>query len=338
MLAERIMESFFPKLQPGEKPRRSKSLTASIITGCPRRNWYVIKGIPGNVEYTPDYPTQAKFFDGNVQHSVLTSLLNQEYDEYRVRDVKLIKDEFPAIAHGLGGVSIYSRVDFQVCLDEILYVNGEFKTMAENPYMTWMEETVQAFPSYYAQCQVCLQANPANPFLLLVKNKNTSEYNEELVAPDTAFMSHLFDIKRSFDRHITNDTLPERPYRYGTVECKGCEYLRRCWYKFIMEETADVRSILPAEIRVIKSLLRVLGATRETRERYDIAHEELQNYMGWLHQKYQSRYIRLPIIRSTWVSFTRETPNLDRVKRLLTPVQYRAIMKGTKVEFPRVTW
>lgn len=261
-------------------------------------------------EVEPNPILLSKFRDGNIAHQELEDLL-------REANLPLLDSEFGALCG-----DIYCRVDALTELPDLGRANIEFKTMSNSNFNTFLRYGIEAFPGYYAQCQVILGSEPRRPLILWAKNKNTSEYADEFVEPDEDFIDKLKQKKLEFSRDISQDYPPEREFSYNSPECKTCEFRFKCWFATIMRRTLLPNDLSPNEVRVIDKLILKLKRLLPLFREYVNSENILRDYIAMLHAKHSVDRVKLPCITSTSVSQTKEIPNLDYIKSILTDEEY----------------
>ena len=243
-----FVEKIYSSLEAlGQNNRRPRAMTASSILSCPRRIYFDIKGYDRS-SYI-DVDVQSKFWDGNLHHYDM----ERRFKEAKIR---IVKKEFAALYHGLyarvdflleepGTNDFYEEIearkeskekDFEITDEEkqqIKYsfgnlINVEFKSMEVEDYLLWKKDGIIAFPSYYAQCQIMAGSRPKRTSYVMVKDKNNSIVNEELIKPNFNYLNGLLDIKNSFDEHLADDTVPDIKEDCSDQECDMCRFQELC--------------------------------------------------------------------------------------------------------------
>ena len=296
-------------MESARKNRRSpRHLTASNISACRRRNWYAIKKVAvpdtGGVESNP--VLLSKFRDGNMAHSDIKNMLEQA-------GLPVLGEEFDVYCG-----SIHARIDAATSIPGLGDTNIEFKTMANGSFIRFVKEGIISFPSYYAQCQVILGSKPKRPLILWAKNKNTSEFSDEVVERDEDFIEQLKTRKKDFDAQLETNYPPERDYSYNSYECKNCEYRFMCWFTTIMKGTLFKSDLSPAEKKSVDALVSKLKATKPNYTSYIFYDTALKDYIAMLHSRHSVDRIKLLNVNSSMVKSQRETPDLDYIKSVLT--------------------
>jgi len=335
------------------RSNRKPSLTASIITACPRLNWYKFKGIMAPVpddiddaeEYSGDPLLLLKFWDGDRIHEDTADLMEES-------GVHVYAEEFGVTCH-----DVYARVDAGILLDCDdcdektqkkcpWYKEGEtrvkhrveVKSMNGNTARIFSDSGIRAFPSYYAQAQITVGAEPVTPTIFLVKDKDSSAYMEELVIPDPPYIEELVEAKRRFDEDFMNDYPPERPNNYTSDECKGCDFYYRCWFSHIIDVTVKESIIKQEEYEIIQKFYNLLVENRKAYDDYVLYHESLRSYIALLHNRYAGRRVKIaPFgINSVMVNFIKST-NVDKdaLDRILSDEEKDEVFYDTEVTFFR---
>jgi len=300
-------------MESARKNRRSpRHLTASNISACRRRNWYAIKKVtvPDSEGVESDPILLSKFRDGNMAHLDIKNMLKQA-------GLPVLGEEFDVYCG-----DIHARIDAATSIPGLGDTNIEFKTMANSSFLRFVKEGIISFPSYYAQCQVILGSEPKRPLILWAKNKNTSEFSDELVERDEDFIEQLKTRKKNFDTSLEADYPPERDYSYNSYECKNCEYLFKCWFTTIMRRTLFSSDLSPTEKKSVDNLVSKLKEAEPSYNHYLFYNIALKDYIAMLHTRHSADRVKLQNVNSSMVKSQRETPNLDYIKSILTDEQY----------------
>lgn len=174
-------------------------------------------------------------------------------------------------------------------------------------HFTWQRYAAGVVPvDYIAQCCLYIKGlqaeNPAiNEAVLLIKNKNTSQFLEYLIGydstMDTAMIKSIIasygevapsgeifeqTVHSAFakfevvDHHIKAGTLPPRPFEYGTdYPCTYCSWQNTCWGEY--EKEVEAISNNEADLTELSDSARFyneLGAQigEMTKQRKEVGH------------------------------------------------------------------
>ena len=307
------------------KRRTAHSLTASIITACRRANWYNFKRVSADKEYSTDPVLLSKFWDGTVEHALLSELFDRV-------EVKVIDREFGKVCKG-----IYARVDYLIELEGVQY-DLEFKTCDESTFSTFCKYGIQAFPGYYAQCQVMLGAKPFRPLIFAMKCKGTSEYEDEEVERNPGYIGNLVRIKDEFNVSLKGSTPPEREFGYNSGMCTGCEHKFKCWFSHLRSEILTEGNLTENETLTVNKFFLELRQHLEGYNNYIKFEEGLKDYIAFLHTKHAVSKVKLNGITSSAVTTNREHCNTNYVKSILSEEQLNLAFTVGKSEFFRTIY
>lgn len=307
-----------------KKRVHKRSLTASIIEGCRRANWYAIKDLRPDKSFERDPVMLSKFRDGHKAHIDLGVLL---YD----CGIKILGREIDNTCKG-----VFVRIDYRIQIDGQAY-NLEYKTMDGRPFATFLKYGIVAFPGYLAQCQLMAGSEPLLPSIVLCKNKGGSDYGEEFIKPDWEFIDNLAKIKEDFDEDIDSNTPPERPFDYNSAPCGGCEYRFWCWFSKIRSEVIIERDLNENEKAVVDTLYQTMQDNYETYNKYLGAESELKNYIAFLHTKHAVSKVKLTGITSSLVETRVQSYDMDYIRSMLTLEQIGEAIKFRENKYFRTT-
>lgn len=308
MLTELIYEGL--EVQARRDRRKSKNLTASIISPCSRKNFYrFAKMVEEDSDAGPNGILLMKFRDGNNAHEDLAIMLRElEFD--------VVDTEFKAMCG-----TIYSRVDLAIRLDGMVY-NLEFKTMAPNSFETFVNHGIKAFPQYHAQAQVIANSKPTRPLIEMAKNKGTSEFHDEIVKPDLEFIEHLKFIKSGWDSAKESgfrlEDIPDRGFSYGSSECSSCDFKVDCWFKELQDDVIGSEQLTSKELAFLKSLQEELRGYKDNYEAFLEVEQEFKAFTAFLHTKYKKRRVRVAnLLSSTSIQFLKSKLDLGVLRSMV---------------------
>lgn len=327
MIVDKVYQGVVEESQ--RNRRRSKALTASIVSSCRRLNWYVIKGVKGK-EYEVEAESILIGQEGNLHHDAVRELLS------KTPGIIVSDEEF-----GVVGSDIYARVDVMIqinCEDcdrrENCWWfeehghpigglhNVEVKSMTDANFKIFGIRGTKAFPAHYAQCQVMLSSTPRRPLIVLAKNRLTGALEEELLPFDEEEIAKLAQIKKEFDESLQGNEPPEREYGYTSVECEGCDFRFKCWFSQIRKETAFEKDLSVGERERIRAFIKHLQGLEEEKDRYYALEGALKDYVAMLHIRHSVDKIKVPGVSSSLVRFMKEQPNLDYIRGILSEEEY----------------
>jgi len=300
-----------------ERKNRTKSLTASTITptACRRLNWYSLRRVVLDSEKQYDPVVLSKFRDGNDAHEFLKYVF-MDISTIKGAEVKVLDEEYGKTFKG-----IYARVDYMIKLEELGVCDLEFKTGGGNTYGAYISHGLESLPGYYAQAQVIANSKPRRPCIFLMKCKDSSEYEDEIVKPNEEYANKLVKIKEQFDSQMLTDEPPDRGFGYNSDECKGCEFLFRCWFSFIRADTMLERDLSATEKKAVNSLYKSMEDHSEAYGNYVRAERELKDYIAFLHTKHAVSKVRLDGITSSMVNSRTTDVDKEFIRSVLTEEQ-----------------
>lgn len=267
-----------------KRKNTAKTLTASTAYGCIRSNWYSVKKVP-RTRKDPNVDLLMRFREGNDAHDAMGPLLTDV-------GCKILDKEF-----GVVGKGVYARVDYKIKVEDQIY-NIEAKTMERNSFQTFCENGVVAFPHYNAQCQVIIAAEPHIPLIFLVKCVFPIDWEDEIVVPDESIISQIGSKESEFEKALLKSEPPERPFEYGSTQCKGCDFRYQCWHMYIRANTLEEKDLDAKEKATVDFLYDEARKHYASSYAYSEALDRLKSYIAYLHNKHSSDKIRLEGIRS----------------------------------------
>jgi len=324
-----------------KKKTKAKGPTASNISACRRLNWYKYKGIVPSGGGDPDPILALKFRDGNRLHEETVALMEESgLEVWGVEQSGTYRNIYVRYDAG-----IYLRCNdcdkAGICP---YYEEGarkkhrvEIKTMNGNNSAIFDELGISAFPSYYSQCQVTAFAEPPMPTIILVKDKDSSKYMEDLIIPDVPHINSLVEARNQFDVDIKKDDPPERPNGYTSQACQGCEYLYRCWFSKLRDYTVNNNRLTDKQSDVIMKTLNKLEEERASYESYLFLLNFLKDYIALIHTEQAANKVKLPDfgINSTFVSYPKSKWDSEFLDSILTDEELDEAKTFSQIEFFR---
>lgn len=302
----------------------SKTLTASTAYGCSRANWYNVKK-QRRSNYEADVNLLMRFREGNDAHEAVGPLLTDV-------GVKVLDKEF-----GVKGKGVYARVDYKIKIEDKVY-NVEVKTMEQGSFQTFCENGVSAFHHYNAQCQVILAAEPHIPLIFLAKCVFPIDWEDELVQKDPEIINQIGSKELEFEDAVLKEEPPERPFEYGSTQCKGCDYRYRCWMMYIRANTLEEKDLDEKEKKAVDYLYQEARRHFPSSVAFDQALQSLKSYIAYLHSKHSSDVVKLEGIRSR-VIHTKgiARPDLVELQKLISEADFGRIMIRTPSNYIKTT-
>jgi hypothetical protein len=302
---------------PTEAPLKRTNFKASEAGDCRRAIAYSMRGT------TPDPMSWSKaliFADGRMHHAAVRRLLH----DLPGITLSAVEKEFTKTykANGLT-LTVSGHPDGILnhdCGLEIKSINRfAFKDL---------QRTHEPKESHANQSQLYMWLTGLKHWLILLKNKDTSELLELPLARDDARIRWLLQRFVDVAKALGKKTLPNRDYALGSRECYQCQFFGACWGAETRRELREGRgygkmpkvadlSLKEAEGRQLHRL----AAQYETL-RKDIAEAEEQKeklHAAITHSLHELRVdqARVKDFHLTLKSVTRQQPDRTRLAQLI---------------------
>lgn len=133
----------------------------------------------------------------------------------------------PITAERCADLRVSGRLDALVRLDKKLYV-VELKSAKDTSFNRMVENG--PYESYLDQITLYMYLTDIFSGIIYVENKNDQSVHEFMVDYDTERAAALLEKIRMINEHVLSLTLPPRPYKQVSFECRQlCDYKEWCW-------------------------------------------------------------------------------------------------------------
>jgi CRISPR-associated protein Cas4 len=243
-----------------EEPRRPRERHWPSDTGkCPRALVYQWRG---EQVKSPDGRLFFIFSDGEMHHQIIAKHLEDAGVQITMKEAP-IRDKERNIS---GKLDALLKIDGKYYVLEIKSINryGFEEILKEGP----REEHVLQLQLYLYYVNNLFKIE-TKIGILLYKNKDTSRFADFPIEFDETYALNFFEYLKGIEKHVADNTLPDRPYERKDWHCQYCDYQLICWQGVPRDKLPQISD------EELAGLLGELIFAKEQRKEYEDKEDQL---------------------------------------------------------------
>lgn len=187
----------------------------------------------GEKAETPDGRMFFVFDDGSLHHQAVVKHLEEAGIQITMKEAP-IRDKERNIS---GKLDALIKLNSHYYVLEIKSINryGFDEVLRTGPH----EEHVLQLQLYLYYVQNLFKID-ARQGIILYKNKDTSKFMDFPIDYDKSYVNKFFDQMQVIEKHLKDNTLPERPYQRDDWHCSYCDYKMVCWRGVPQEKPVEI--------------------------------------------------------------------------------------------------